>query len=165
MKMEALRALYESLGFRNVQSYVNSGNVVFTTRSVALPRLEQKIEESIEQKFGFRPPVIVRTPDDLRDVIARNPFSGRSDIEPSKLLVMFLRSDPGPEVRDRVMQIDAAPEELRMDGRELYIYYPNGMARPKLSASAVDRALKVPGTGRNWNTVLKLLEIAGKTPA
>ena len=93
-------------------------------------------------------------------MIARNPFAKRRDIHPSRLLVTFLASDPGPEARDRVLKIKTEPEELRIDRRELYIYYPNGMARPKLSLPAIEKTLKTSGTGRNWNTVTKLLEIA-----
>jgi uncharacterized protein (DUF1697 family) len=160
IKMDALRALYKSLKLRDPQSYVQSGNVVFKTEERDLVRLTKRIQKAIERTFGFRPDVIVRTSSELRDVIARNPFAARRGIEPSKLLVTFLASDPGPEARDNVLKLKTVPEELRMDGRELYIYFPNGMARPKLSWAAIDRNLKTPGTGRNWNTVTKLLEIA-----
>src|SRR6266851_4700119 len=87
IKMEALRALYESLGLRDAKTYVQSGNVVFKTQERDLVRLSKKIEDGIERKFGFRPHVIVRTPSDLRNVIARNPFAQRRGIEPNRLLV------------------------------------------------------------------------------
>jgi uncharacterized protein (DUF1697 family) len=160
IKMDALRALYESLGLRDVQTYVQSGNVVFRTEKLELVRLIKRVEKGIEQSFGFRPDVIVRTSSELRDVIARNPFAARDGIDPSKLLVTFLVSDPGLEARGNILRIKADPEELRLDGRELFIYYPNGMARPKLSSALVEKTLKTSGTGRNWNTVRKLLEMA-----
>jgi uncharacterized protein (DUF1697 family) len=122
--------------------------------------LTKRVQNGIERTFGFRPDVIVRTASELRGVIARNPFAKRREIHPSKLLVMFLASDPGAEARDKVLRIKADPEELRIDGRELYIYYPTGMARPKLSWAVIEKTLKTSGTGRNWNTVTKLLEIA-----
>jgi uncharacterized protein (DUF1697 family) len=162
IKMEALRALYESIGLRNPQTYVQSGNVVFSTKDTDLAQLAKRIENAIERSFGFRPAVIVRTLSELRDVVARNPFAARNGIEPSKLLVNFLPIDPGQEARDKVLMINTDPEELRIDGRELYIYFPNGMARPKLSFAVIDRALKTSGTGRNWNSVMKLLEMAEK---
>jgi uncharacterized protein (DUF1697 family) len=81
-------------------------------------------------------------------------------VEPGKLAVLFLADAPGPEVRERVLRMETGPEELRMERRELYIYFPNGMARPKLSMAAVERALRTPVTGRNWNSVRKLLEMA-----
>jgi len=160
LKMDALRALYESLKLRDPHTYVQSGNVIFRTEERDLLELTKRVQNGIERKFGFRPDVIVRTASELRDVIARNPFAKRRDIHPSKLLVTFLASHPGQEARDRVLRIKTDPEELRIEGRELYTYYPNGMARPKLSWSVIEKTLKTSGTGRNWNTVTKLLEIA-----
>ncbi len=165
IKMDALRALYQSLKLRNPQTYVQSGNVIFRTEERDLVRLSRRIEDGIEQSFGFRPHVILRTRSELRDVIARNPFARRRGIVPSRLLVTFLASDPGPEARDKLRRIKTDPEELRIEGRELYIYYPNGMARPKLSWAAIEKTLKTPGTGRNWNSVTKLLEIAERLEA
>jgi uncharacterized protein (DUF1697 family) len=160
IKMDALRVLYESLGLRDPRTYIQSGNVIFRTDQRDLALLTRRIESGIERSFGFRPAVIVRTTSELRGVIARNPFATRRGIHPSKLLVTFLASDPGPELRDKVRRIKADPEELRIDGREFYIYFPNGMARPKLSPAVIEKTLKIPGTGRNWNTVTKLFEIA-----
>jgi uncharacterized protein (DUF1697 family) len=160
VKMDALRALYESIGLRNPQTYVQSGNIVFRTNGRDLAAISSKIEKAIERSFGFRAPVVVRTASELRDVIARNPFARRRGIEPSKLLVMFLESHPSDEALEQVLKIKAEPEEMHIDGREVYIYFPNGMARPKLSWVAVEKKLKTAGTGRNWNSVSKLLEIA-----
>ena len=122
--------------------------------------LTKQIESAIERKFGFHSDVVLRTSSELRDAIARNPFAKRSEIDASRLLVSFLVSDPGAEARENVMRIKAEPEELRIEGREVYIYFPNGMARPKLSMALVERTLKTSWTGRNWNTVRKLLEMA-----
>src|SRR6266481_2333445 len=83
-------------------------------------------------------------------------------IEPNKLLVTFLASDPGEEAREKVRQIKCDPEELRIEGRELYIYFPNGMGRSKLSLARLEKTLKTSGTGRNWNSVTKMLEMAEK---
>jgi uncharacterized protein (DUF1697 family) len=165
IKMDALRSLYESLGLRDAQTHVNSGNVIFRTAERDLVRLSKHIQKGIEQSFGFQSDVIVRTVPELREVIARNPFSKRRGIEPSRLLVTFLATDPGPEAREKILTIEAAPEELRIEGRELYIYYPNGMARPKLSWPMIEKILQTSGTGRNWNTVTKLLQIAEKLEA
>jgi uncharacterized protein (DUF1697 family) len=162
VKMEALRALYESIGLRDPQTYVQSGNVVFRTDARNLAGVAAKIEKAIERTFGFRTPVVVRTSSELRAVIARNPFARRRGIDPSKLLVTFLAGDPTAEAREQALQIKADPEELHIDGREVYMYFPNGLARPKLSWVAVEKKLRTPGTGRNWNSVTKLLEIAEK---
>jgi uncharacterized protein (DUF1697 family) len=165
IKMEALRALYESLKLRDPQSYIQSGNVVFRTKERDLAKLTRRIENGIEQSFGFRPAVILRTSSELRDVIARNPFATRRGIDPRKFLVTFLSNDPSTEARDRVLKIKTDPEELRIDGREVYIYFPNGMARPKLSWATIAKTLGTSGTGRNWDSVTKLLEIAERLEA
>ncbi len=162
LKMDALRELYESLELLEPQTYIQSGNVLFKTRERNLTLVAKRIEDGIERTFGFRPNVIVRTSSDLRGVIAANPFATRRDIEPSRLLVIFLAREPGAEARDKVLKIKADPEELRIVGREVYIYFPNGMARPKLQPAVIERMLKIPGTGRNWNSVTKMLEMAEK---
>src|SRR2546422_8261930 len=108
--------------------------------------------------------LILRTTSDLRDVIAKNPFAARRGIDPRKLVITFLPVDPGPEARDKVLKMKPDPEEVRFDGRELYIYFPDGMGRSKL-VPALGKALKNAGTARNWNTVTKLLEIAERLEA
>ena len=96
----------------------------------------------------------------MRDLVARNPFAGRIGIEPGKLMVLFLASDPAEEAMKRLLMIDTGSEELHPGGRELYVHYPNGLGRTKFTAAVMERALKVAGTARNWNTVTKLLEMA-----
>jgi uncharacterized protein (DUF1697 family) len=165
IKMDALRALYEFLKLRDAQTYVQSGNVIFSTDERDISRLAKRIEDGIERKFGFRPDVILRTAAEMRDVIARNPFAKRRGIEPGKLLVSFLASDPGEEARKKLRQMKCDPEELRVEGREVYIYFPNGMGRSKLPWAGLDKMLKTPATGRNWNSVTKMLEMAEKLEA
>jgi uncharacterized protein (DUF1697 family) len=159
IKMDELRDLCVSLKLRSPQTYVQSGNVVFGTDAADLAALAQRIQQAIEKKCGFRPDVILRTSAELRGAIARSPFASRDGIEPGKLLVTFLAGEPSAEARAKVLAIETDPEELHIDGRELYTYFPNGMGRPKLSWPKVERALATPGTGRNWNTVTKLLEM------
>lgn len=159
IKMDALRALYESLQLRDARTYVQSGNVVFRAKERDLAQLAKRIQNGIERTFGFRPEVILRTAAEMRGVIARNPFAKRSDIVPGKLVVSFLAGDPGKEVREQVLKIKTGPEELRMEGRELYIYFPDGMGRSKLPP-VLERTLKMPGTARNWNSVTKLMEMS-----
>jgi len=163
IKMDALRALYESLGLQDSQTYVQSGNVVFRTKERDLSRLARQIENEIERRFGFRPGVILRTSSDLRDVIRKNPFAP-CGLDPSKLLVTFLATDPAPNAREAILRIKPDPEELRVAGRELYIYFPDRIGRSKLPP-LLDRILKNSGTARNWNTVTRLLAMAEKLEA
>ncbi len=160
IKMDQLRAVYESLGFRDAQTYIQSGNVVCRAEKRDLATAAARIEKGVERNFGFRPSVIVRSAPELREVIVRNPFAKRSGIDASRLLVAFLASNPAADALDKVLKIKCEPEELCVSGRELFIYFPNGMARPKLSMATVERTLKIAYTGRNWNTVRKLLEMA-----
>jgi uncharacterized protein (DUF1697 family) len=137
MTMDALRALYESLGLRDVQTLVQSGNVVFRTEQKGMDALAKKIESAVEREFGFHSDVILRSAS--REVIERNPLAKRADLEPNKFLVWFLVSDPGDEIRKRVRAVKTDPEEVHIDGREVYIYFPNGMARPKMKWPAIEK--------------------------
>jgi uncharacterized protein (DUF1697 family) len=160
IKMDALKALCVSLKLKDPQTYVQSGNVIFKTEEKDLAKLTKRIQDAIERKVGFRPEVILRSAAEFREVIARNPFAKRSGIEPGKLLVNFLAADPGREARDKALAIKTDPEELHIIGREAYIYFPNGQGKSKLPWPAIERTLKTSGTGRNWNSVTKMLEIA-----
>ena len=160
IKMDALRALCISLKCRNPQTYVQSGNVVFDSAEKDWPKLSQKIAAAIEQKCGFRPSVILRTASELRAVVRRNPFAGRSGIEPGKLLVTFLAEKPGRAAVAALKERAISPEELHLIGSEIYTYFPNGAGRSKLNWSSLDKTLQTTGTARNWNTVTKLLAMA-----
>jgi uncharacterized protein (DUF1697 family) len=159
MKMDALKSVCESLKFANVQTLVQSGNVVFQTKETDQLLVATKLEKAIEKKFGFTCDVVVRSTADLKSALQRSPFLKR-DLDSRSVLVVFLRSDPSPEAREKARQIKAAPEELYLQDREFYMYFPNGMARPQLNWTSVEKVLKTPATGRNWNTVTKLLEMA-----
>ena len=165
VKMDALCSLCASLKFRDVQTYVQSGNILFRTEERDLAVLTKRMEKAIEQRFGFQSDVILRTASELRQVMAKNPFAKRRGIEPKKLLVTFLAADPGEAARMLVRKMKTDPEELWIEGRELYTYYPNGMARPKVTWAALEKVLKTSGTGRNWNSVTNMLQMAEKLEA
>jgi uncharacterized protein (DUF1697 family) len=161
IKMEVLRDLCVSLKCETPQTLLQSGNVVFKTSSKNTDQLAKSLETAIERKLGFRPNVLARTVPELRDAIARNPFANRSGIDPGKLVVTFLGAEPNPQARKDLLAMDIAPEELHVKGRELFIYFPNGQARPKLSWPRVEKIIGPAYTSRNWNTVTKLLQLAG----
>jgi uncharacterized protein (DUF1697 family) len=160
IKMDDLRALYESLKLENPRTYVQSGNVIFRTKEKNGPQLAKKIQGAIQKKFGCCPEVILRTPDQMRKAIAANPFPERTKVEPAKVLVTFLAAQPPREAEANLEKLTGFPEELHLNGCELYIYFPNGAGRSKLPWAAVDKLLKVTGTARNWNSVQAILEIA-----
>ena len=165
IRMEPLRALHEELGLAEPQTLLQSGNVVFRAEANDLDALAARIESGFERRFGFRSAAILRTVAALRDVVARNPFADRKGIEPAKLAVTFLALDPGAELRKKVLTIKTDPEELRIAGREMYIYFPNGMGRSKFPMALIEKTLGTTGTARNWNTVTKLLELASRIEA
>lgn len=165
IKMDALRALYESLKLDNVRTFIQSGNIIFRSKEKNLPALAKKIQTAIGGEFGFRPEVILRTTDELRQAIAASPFAKRRDVEPAKLLITFLVAEPGPEARSNLLGLKSHPEELHLKGRELYIYFPNGMGKTKLPWSSVEKLLKTTGTARNLNSAVKMLAIAEEIEA
>jgi uncharacterized protein (DUF1697 family) len=155
VSMAELRALFESLGHREVVTYIQSGNIVFTTgRAVTAKRLEA----AIAGELGIDTTVVVRTRSELERVVKNNPFP---KVDTTKLHVGFMAKKPAAAV---VAKIDAdrfAPDEFAVRGCDLYLHLPNGMGRSKLPPY-LDRQLKIPTTVRNWNTVTKLLELAAE---
>lgn len=160
IKMEVLKEICEDEGLASVETFIQSGNVLFRTEETDLVALGARLEKAIEERCRFRPPVIMRSLQEMREAVARNPFAGRPGMEPAKLLVNFLARTPSAEERERVLAIPVSPEELHVEGSEVFIYFPNGIGRSKLPTAKIDKATGTTGTGRNWNTVLKLLEMA-----
>jgi len=160
IKMEVLREICGALKFRGAQTYVQSGNVVFASDERDAAVVAKKLQAAIEKKVGFRPEVMVRTAGEIREVVARNPFAKRRGLEPKKLLVTFLSGEPDAEGLKAARGMKTDPEEMRIEGREAFVYYPNGFGKSKLVWPKVERMLKVAGTARNWNSVVKLLEMA-----
>lgn len=160
IKMDALRALYEELGCEKVRTYIQSGNVVYQTRASDLDRLGLKIAGAIERSYGFHVDVVQRTAEQMRAVVESSPFAGRPGLDPAKLAVTFLPLAADAAARARWSSIVIAPEEAHLTGSELYVYFPNGQADTKFPFAAVAKALGSPGTARNWNTVMKLLDMA-----
>jgi uncharacterized protein (DUF1697 family) len=159
IRMELLRAVYESLGLAAVRTHLQSGNVVFREDERGAARLPARLEHAIEKRFAFRPAVVVRTGAELREVVGRNPFPDEAERDPSHLLVMFLAAPPRKPAEARLAEANVGPEKFRLSGRELYLYYPNGVGRSKLTNAVIEKRLATVGTARNWNTVTKLLEL------
>jgi uncharacterized protein (DUF1697 family) len=160
IKMDDLRALYESLGLRNPKTYIQSGNVVFQTGQKDLDKLALSLNAAIERSYGFRADAVLRTLTDLKAMHTANPFAARP-VDPAKNLVIFLSGQLTPEHAATVCGLCLAPEEIHADGRHFHCHFPAGMGQSKLPM-AIDKNLKklnIIGTARNWNTVLKLIEI------
>jgi uncharacterized protein (DUF1697 family) len=153
--MAPLRAVFAALGHTDIKTYVNSGNVVFSGKKASLA----KIEKAIAAEFGFDVPVVLRTRDELADVVAANPLAGTAD-NLSRYLVMFADGAIDPE---RAADVDPAalePEVFAIRGREAYLWLPNGVQNSKLARAMTEKRFGVRLTGRNWRTVEKLLALA-----
>jgi uncharacterized protein (DUF1697 family) len=156
--MAQLRELLAALGYGDVRTYLQSGNVVLT--SPASPeRLERELEQQIAGELGLETRVLVRTRDELADVIERDPLAGVAD-NPRRYQVSFLSAEPDAEVVRELGGVDVAPERFVVSGREIYTWHPDGIQRSKLNKVLSDRRLGVIATARNWNTVTKLLALA-----
>ena len=157
VKMEALRASFGALRLSNVQTYVQSGNLVFGVGNGSVAALSEKIEQRILRDFGFSVPVFLRTAKELEEIIKDNPFLKGTDIDHSKLHITFL-SDAAPKTALEALQpLAAKTEQFRVIGRQVYLYCPDGYGRTKLSNTAIERKLSVGATTRNWRTVNTLL--------
>lgn len=157
IKMDALKKAYEDLGFKNVHTYIQSGNVIFQTEEKGL---EQKISGQIQKQFGFEVPVIILTIDDLKQIIGNNPYKEDDTKDISYLYVTILSSgsvNPDTEPA-RLKQLPG--EEFIVTENAVYLYCPNGYGKTKLTNTFWESFLKVKATTRNWKTTNELLRIA-----
>ena len=159
IRMDELKDVHEVLGFKDVFPYIQSGNVVFTSDDTDVAQLRRHIEDGFEQKFGFHVEVIVRTSAELREIIENNPFQSQPGKESKWVVVLFLAGCPDDRAQEDLLKTYVGPEELFIIGKEVYIYYPNGIGRSKLSHSLMEKKLKTVGTARNWNTILQLQKL------
>ena len=158
IKMAALKKSFESLGLKNVVSYVNSGNLAFDSRKASEKGLIKKLEDVIEKDFGKRVQVMVRAQAAIPKIIAANPYDG--DFESHKEMhVLFLKEEIPKEKVEELR--DAAPkaERFTIHGREIFCHLPMGVADSLLGRGLVEKKLKIPVTARNWRTVQKLAEL------
>jgi len=160
VKMEALRASVESLGFADVKTYLQSGNVVFKTANISENGLVEKIAKKILDDFGYSVEVLVRTPAELGEVLKRSPFVKQAGIEAAGLYVTFL-AQPAPKGAEKVLKkLAEASEQICVEGREVYLFCPDGYGNTKVSNAAIEKKLAVPATTRNWRSVNALSEMA-----
>lgn len=156
--MPELRAALEGAGFEEVATYVQSGNVVLSSRLSAV-QLAREVESLVAERFGLDVPVVVRTRAQLAKVVELNPL-GDVATDPKRYQVSFLDGKLGRDVVEKLESAAASEERFVVSGREVYAWHPAGAARSKLWALLSGRGLGVTATSRNWTTVTKLLELA-----
>jgi uncharacterized protein (DUF1697 family) len=162
VSMAELRKLFDALGAADVKTYVQSGNVVFTSKERDVTKLTRSISQRIRRDLGLDATVLLRTKAELAKVVASNPFVKRG-LDPKTLHVTFLADKPH---RERVRGIGDAPrgdDEFTIVGREVFVYCPNGYGRTKINNTFFEKKLGVAATTRNWRTVETLVELASAT--
>jgi uncharacterized protein (DUF1697 family) len=159
IKMSDLVTLFEELNFRDIQTYIQSGNVIFNSPSMVINKLEDKIKNAIESRYGFEVNVLIKSAQELKQVLENNPFL-RKKKDPGKMYVSFLSEILSVARVAELNESDALPEEYVIRGSYIYLFFPNGYGRAKMSNNFFERKLKVFATTRNWKTVNKLYEIA-----
>ena len=155
MKMDDLKAVFAELGFENVKSYINSGNLAFDTKKTSESKLIKKIEDAVESRFGRRVHIMVRDQKDIEHLLKNNPFDGQYESH-KHMHVLFLK-EPLPAEKEKLLQASALPgEKYEVRGREIYNLLPNGVASSLLTKGFFEKKPVVAYTGRNWRTVEKL---------
>lgn len=149
--MKDLKTLYEETGFKNVQTYIQSGNVIFET--TASKNLITKIEHQIVKKYTFEVSVIIKTAVELEDIIRKNPFAKNKNIDPARIYITFLAEHPKAEFISQLNEINYEPEKFIIVEKTIYVYCPNGYGKTVFNNNFIENKLKTIATTRNWKTV------------
>lgn len=158
LPMAELRELCAELGWENVETYIQSGNVVFEAAGEAAA-LESALEQAVAKRFGFERPVIVRSATQWADYAKGSPFPEAEHDEPNRLMLGLSKSPPNADAPKLLQAKAAAGEQVKLEGDALWIHYPAGAGTTKLTPALFDKAAGSPVTQRNWRTVLKLQEM------
>src|SRR5262245_40714093 len=154
--MSDLRDWLTKLGFAEPRTLLQSGNVTFRAASRSAAQVERTIEAEAQKGLRLEIDFFVRTVDEWRDVIARNPFRAEAARDPARLLVMFLKADPPSASVGALRAAIRGRALVRTNGRHAYVVFPDGVGRSRLTSALMEKKLGTRGTGRNWNTVMKL---------
>ena len=154
--MAELRDLLTQLGFSEPRSLLQSGNLLFRSGAGSGAQLERLLEQESASRLALETDFFVRTAAEWRSVIAHNPFRKEAERDPARLVVIFLKDAPSAKAVKALQVASTGPEVVRAAGRHAYIVYPNGTGRSRLTNALIEKHLGTRGTGRNWNTVLKL---------
>ncbi|HSL69150.1 MAG TPA: DUF1697 domain-containing protein [Longimicrobiales bacterium] len=154
--MADLRELLSGLGFQNVRTLLQSGNVVFENNGGSSAQVEAQLEKAIARTLGVSTTVFIRSAAEWQSIIANNPFVREARDDPGHLLVMCLKREPDDAQATALKKAIVGREVAQVKGRQAYIVYPDGIGRSKLTNAIIEKALGTRGTARNWNTVLKL---------
>jgi uncharacterized protein (DUF1697 family) len=162
VNMADLRNFLTELGFIGARSLLQSGNLVFRNDGPTATELERLLEVEAAKRLELHTDFFVRTAEEWNKIIAQNPFRHEAESDPKHLQVMFLKNNCTAKEFDALQAAIKGPEIVRGAGREAYIVYPIGIGKSRLTNALIEKKLVTRSTGRNWNTVLKLADLAGK---
>lgn len=157
LPMRALVDMFQTVGCSRVESYIQSGNVVFSAGPILARRAPSMVELQIQKQFGFSVPILVRAADELRALASANPFLAK---DPKSLHLMFLADAPSLQQIATLEPRRFAPDAFAVCGPNVFLHLPDGSAKTRLRTSYFDRALGTISTVRNWNTVCKLVALS-----
>ncbi|HXB43448.1 MAG TPA: DUF1697 domain-containing protein [Puia sp.] len=160
IKMEALKQMYDSLGFKNVRTYIQSGNVIFQYKTTQTQNLANKIYKKVIEQFTFEVPVIVMEKEELKNIVDNNPFVGDQSKDTAYLHVTFLSGLPAKIHVEMLKAGHYTTEDFSISGKAIYLYCPNGYGNAKLNNNFLESRLKVTATTRNFKTTMELLSMA-----
>jgi len=160
--MSDLREFVAALGFADVRTLLQTGNIVFGGGRRTGSAIEKRLETEAAKRLDLETDFFVRTAKEWDTIVAENPFRAEARRDPSHLVVMFLKSAPDKQAVEALRGAVVGREVVAVAGRQAYLVYPDGIGRSRLTNRVIEGKLGTRGTGRNWNTVLKLAELAAK---
>ena len=159
--MADLKKLCGSLGLKNVQTYIQSGNLVFElAQPEPISALEARLQKAFSETFGFEIPVLIRTAEEWAESVAQNPFLKEENMDIDRLHLTCLKELPSPDLLEKIKTFQYLPDRYEIIGREVFVYCANGYGKTKLTNSFFETKLKTTATTRNWKTVIELNELA-----
>jgi uncharacterized protein (DUF1697 family) len=158
--MDDLKKLYIEIEFKNVRTYIQSGNVIFDYEKSKPSQLAKQIEDKISEKYKFHVPVIIRNSFELQEILNNNPFLKEKNIDIEKLHITFLSDEPEKKKAEEILKFNYNPDKFICSKKEVYVYCPNGYGNTKLNNTFFERKLNVSATTRNLKTVNELTRIA-----
>lgn len=158
--MADLKKLCENLGLKNVQTYIQSGNILFElAEPETIPMLENRLQQAFSGTFGFDIPVIIRSAEEWTESISQNPFLKEENVDIDRLHLTFLKELPKPELLEKIRLFQFLPDRYEIIGKDVFIFCATGYGTSKLTNPFFESKLKVQATTRNWKTVIKLHEM------
>ena len=160
IKMVELKQAFETMGFADVSTYIQSGNVIFKSTEGKKEKLEHAIQNMLLDQFGFEIEVIVLTNNELSEAVKNNPYASDPDRDEKKIYIAYLKDLPKKAQLAHLASYDYYPEVYEINNKVLYFYAANGAGRAKMNTNFFEAKLKVKATMRNWRTSNKLVELS-----